>query len=126
MTERPAAGSDCAYRPSADAIFAPQGPRAALTIIFPSAHLTHGSSPVLVPASGQAVGVVERRVADGTAAGDHVVHLDEPGRRNNNSPRSMRKSTSGSATVWFRWAAFQAVLSNIQARCARATQNSGA
>jgi hypothetical protein len=32
---------------------------------------------ILVPASGQAVGVIERRVADRTAAGDHVVHLDE-------------------------------------------------
>jgi hypothetical protein len=65
------------YRPSAEAIFAPQGPSSALTISFPSAQLTHGSILILVPASGQAVGVIERRVADRTAAGDHVVHLDE-------------------------------------------------
>jgi hypothetical protein len=65
------------YRPPADAIFAPHGPRAALSMSLPSSYLTHGSIPVLVPASGQAVGVIKRRVADRTAAGDHVVHLDE-------------------------------------------------
>jgi hypothetical protein len=32
---------------------------------------------ILVPASGQAVGIIEQRVADRAAAGDHVVHLDE-------------------------------------------------
>jgi hypothetical protein len=37
-------GPGLSYRPSADAIFAPQGPRAALTISLPSAELAHGSS----------------------------------------------------------------------------------
>jgi hypothetical protein len=32
------------YRPPADAIFAPHGPRAALSMSLPSSYLTHGSS----------------------------------------------------------------------------------
>jgi len=38
------AASGLPYRPSADVIFAPQGPMAALTISLPSEQLAHGSS----------------------------------------------------------------------------------